>query len=46
MKTRNFTLLELLIIISILGVLITLLLPSLNKIRETTKRAVCAGNMR
>ncbi len=39
-----FTLLELLIVIAIIGILVSMLLPSLNKARKVTKRAVCASN--
>ena len=43
---KTFTLLELLIVISILGILMTLLLPSLTKAKEHSKRAVCMSNMK
>ena len=41
---NRFTLLELLIVIAVLGVLITLLLPSLRKAKEASEKAVCASN--
>ncbi|MCH2208304.1 MAG: hypothetical protein MK132_20870 [Lentisphaerales bacterium] len=43
--TNNFTLIELLIIIAILGLLMSVLLPSLTKAREAGKRTVCLSNI-
>ena len=42
---QKFTLLELLIVIAIIGILLTLLLPALNRSRELSKRAVCLSNL-
>ena len=44
MIKNKFTLMELLIIVAILGILITLLLPSLQKARESARLAVCLSN--
>lgn len=41
---KQFTLLELLIVISIMVILMSLLLPSLRKARETAKGIVCISN--
>jgi len=41
-----FTLLELLAVIAIIGVLVTLLLPIINKARESAHQTVCQSNQR
>ena len=43
---RKFTLLELLVVIAVIGILLTLLLPSLSKARYQTRIAVCASNLK
>jgi len=46
MCRKAFTLVELLIVIAIIAILLAVLVPTLNKVRESTRRVVCASNLK
>lgn len=45
-KPKAFTLIELLVVIAIIAILMAILMPALNRVKEQGKRAACLGSLK
>ena len=45
-RSRGFTLVEVLVVVGIVALLMGVMLPAINRVRETSRRTTCMGNLR
>lgn len=46
MKKKNFTLIELMVVITIIAILVSFMMPALKRAREAALKSACANNLK